>query len=234
MLSYVKNLILIITVFLFYSSQSLASDTITDPIKLYGDEIYFDVFREGDKVGYHSVKFFKEDGSITVKIKFSLEIDFLFLTAYRFKYLSEAKWVEGQLDYLKASVDDDGKESEINVNRQNQLIYVEGTNETFQTSAPIFPTNHWNNGVLNQTRVLNTLTGLLNKVLIVAQGSETIPTENGLIKAKHYTYRGDLNNEVWYDNEGRWVKMRFKASDGSIIEYVCKLCQGKGTASLSQ
>jgi hypothetical protein len=74
----------------------------------------------------------------------------------------------------------------------------------------------------------------LNKVLIIAQGSEIIPTENGLIKAKRYTYSGDLNNEVWYDNEGRWVKMRFKASDGSIIDYVCKLCQGKGTVSLSQ
>jgi hypothetical protein len=230
----VINLILMITGILFSSGQSLASNTIVDPIKLYGDEIYFDVFREGDKVGYHSVKFIKDDGKITVQIAFSIEIDFLFLTAYRFKYLSEAKWVEGQLDYLKASVDDDGEEFEVIANRQNQLIYVVGTNETFNTTAPLYPTNHWNPGVIKQTRVLNTLTGLLNKVLIIAQGSEIIPTENGLIKAKRYTYSGDLNNEVWYDNEGRWVKMRFKASDGSIIDYVCKLCQGKGTVSLSQ
>lgn len=230
----IVNLIVIITGLLIFSSRSLAINTIADPIKLYGDQIYFDVFREGDKVGYHSVKFFKGDGSITVRIEFSIEIDFLFLTAYQFKYLSEAKWIEGQLDYLKASVDDDGEKFKVIANRQDQLIYVVGTNKTFNTAAPIFPTNHWNSGVLTQTNVLNTLTGLLNKVLIVPQGIETIPTESGLIKAKRYTYTGDLDNEVWYDNEGRWVKMRFKASDGSIIDYICKLCQGETTDSLSQ
>jgi len=216
------------------TSQTLARATLADPIKLYGDEIYFDVFREGDKVGSHSVKFISDNESTIVRIAFSIEIDFLFITAYQFKYLSEAKWVEGQLDYLKVSVDDDGQEFELIANRKDQIFNVIGTNETFSTPVPIYPTNHWNSGVLNETLVLNTLTGLLNEVSIVAQDNENIPTEKGIIKAMRYTYSGDLNNEVWYDNEGRWVKLRFKASDGSIIEYVCKRCQGDASVKASQ
>jgi hypothetical protein len=108
-----------------------------------------------------------------------------------------------------------------------------GTNGKFNTPAPIFPTNHWNVDVVNHTLVLNTLTGLLNTVSITAQGSETIPTENGPINATRYSYSGDLKNEVWYDNEGRWVKMRFEASDGSIIDYVCKRCQSKALVKVS-
>ena len=216
------------------TSQTLSQSTLMDPIKLYGEEIYFDVFRKGDKVGSHIVKFSRDNGSTIARISFNIEIDFLFLTAYQFKYLSEAKWVKGQLDYLKVSVDDDGEEFELIANRKDQMINVIGTNETFSTPIPIYPTNHWNSGVLNETLVLNTLTGLLNKVSIVAQDNENIPTEKGIIKAMRYTYSGDLNNEVWYDDEGRWVKLRFKASDGSIIEYVCKRCQGEFSVKASQ
>ena len=60
------------------TSQTLARATLADPIKLYGDEIYFDVFREGDKVGSHSVKFISDNESTIVRIAFSIEIDFLF------------------------------------------------------------------------------------------------------------------------------------------------------------
>ena len=96
-----------------------------------------------------------------------------------------------------------------------------------KTKSPLFPTNHWNAGVLGQTRVLNTLTGKINNVSILSKGIETVSTENGPIKATRYVYSGDLDNEVWYDDLGRWVKMRFKASDGSTINYVCKSCQKK-------
>ena len=44
--------------------------------------------------------------------------------------------------------------------------------------------------------------------------------------ATRYAYTGDLDNEVWYDDVGRWVKMRFKGRDGSTIDYVCRRCQG--------
>ena len=228
------KIILIIVGILLLESPSMASKPISDPIEIYGGEIYFDVFRKGDKVGYHSVKFSKGVGNLIVHIAFGIEIDFLFLTAYQFKYLSESRWVNGQLDHLKASVDDDGDEFVVTANRHNQLIYVMSENKTFETPAPILPTNHWNASVLTHKRVLNTLTGQVNTVSITAQGIETVTTEFGPIQATRYAYSGDLDNEVWYDEAGRWVKMRFKARDGSIIDYVCKRCQGKASIKVSR
>ena len=55
---------------------------------------------------------------------------------------------------------------------------------------------------------------------------ENVVTEIGRIPATRFAYSGDLQNEVWYDDAGRWVKMRFKGRDGSTIEYVCRRCQG--------
>ena len=46
-------------------------------------------------------------------------------------------------------------------------------------SGPLLPTNHWNASVLDANRVLNTLTGDVHKVRIVAVGRELVATEQG-------------------------------------------------------
>ena len=89
---------------------------------------------------------------------------------------------------------------------------------------PLFPTNHWNANVVNERVVLNTLTGELNRVEIISRGVETLKSRHGEIKGQRYSYTGDLDTEVWYDQKGRWVGMEFKGKDGSIITYVCQQC----------
>ena len=49
--------------------------------------------------------------------------------------------------------------------------------------------------------------------------------------AQRYRYFGDLSVDIWYDGDGRWVKMQFTAKDGSSIEYVCRSCRRDGAAA---
>jgi len=204
----------------------LAIPSSLDPRALYGGDILFDVFRAGDKVGFHRVAFDTDDARLTVHSTFQLKIDFLFLTAFRYDYQSTAEWRGGVLDRIEARVDDDGAESRILATRADQKMRIRNSNGDFETLAPLFPTNHWNAKVLGERRVLNTLTGRINEVEIVPQGRETVATERGPVPATRFAYTGDLDNEVWYDDAGRWVKMRFKGRDGSTIDYVCRRCQG--------
>jgi len=79
--------------------------------------------------------------------------------------------------------------------------------------------------VVKQNQVLNTITGLINEVSIRDNGFEKVSTERGMINATKYTYTGQLETTVWYDQQGRWVKMEFSGKDGSTITYKCKKCQ---------
>lgn len=203
---------------------------IVDPMSLYGEEIYFDVYRKGDKVGYHRVRFSGSASDLTVQSDFQLRIDVLFITVFRYLYQSEGRWRQGQLERLTASVDDDGKVVAVDVVPSGGRLKVESADKAFMTDSPLFPTSHWNAEVLGQTRVLNTLTGQINDVRIEPRGRETITTERGTVTATRYAYTGALQTEVWYDDAGRWVKMRFNGPDGAEIEYVCRRCQGAGAA----
>jgi len=202
-----------------------------NPTYLYGNEIYFDVYRNGTKTGYHRVSFENSDSHLSVNVTFILKIDVLFLTVYRYHYESKSIWQNGRLLQLHASVDDNGTLSLMDATRTGDIISVSNGFEVFKTPAPIQPTDHWNPTVLGQSRVLNTITGAVNEVHITNQGRTEVQTEAGPVAATHYVYTGDLQTEVWYDDAGRWVKMRFKGKDGSDIEYHCRRCQGKGTGS---
>jgi len=195
-------------------------------IALYGNEIYFDVYREGDRVGFHRVRFDESGPELVVRSDFQMQIDILFFTAFRYRYESEGRWRKGSLSALAVTVNDDGKPFAVDVVREGRRLKVENAEAAFTTETPLYPTNHWNAAVLNQDRVLNTLTGRINKVRIERKNRESVKTERGEIVATRYAYTGELETEVWYDDAGRWVKMRFKGRDGSTVDYVCRFCQG--------
>ena len=161
--------------------------------------------------------------------EFVLTVKILFITAYNFSYRSQSIWSDGVLSEINVIVDDNGEAFSLNGSRMGDNMLITKGSKNYQTDIPLFPTNHWNAKVLGARRVLNTLTGRVNEVRIVPRGRETVATERGPVPATRYAYTGDLDNEVWYDDVGRWVKMRFKGRDGSTIDYVCRRCQGGPT-----
>ena len=200
---------------------------------LYGDRIAFDVFRNGSPVGSHTVLFRETPEGLAVDIAFTVDITMLGLTVYEYRYRSNALWRDGRLERITATVDDDGDKSEIRAVKDSGRFRIEAGSETEIADAPLFPTNHWNADVLTQSRVLNTLTGSVADVTIAKVGQEKVTTERGPVAATHYSYSGDVEADVWYDDAGRWVRLRFKGPDGSDFDYRCRLCQGVTAGSAS-
>lgn len=201
-----------------------------DPLALYGPAIEFDVYRKGSRVGFHRVRFARAGDAVVATTRFKLSVDFLFFTAYRFAYESVARWHGGQMVSLRATADDNGDHTAVRATLSGDAVAIDGPKGKTRAPAPLYPTSHWNAGVLGEDRVLNTLTGRVNAVAIAPVGREDVVTERGPVAATRYAYGGELETEVWYDEAGRWVKMRFAARDGSAIDYVCRRCQGGAQA----
>jgi len=211
-----------------WSAGALAT---ADPLDLYGDAVRFDIVRKGRTVGSHEVTFRRVGAAIETRSEVRIAIDVLIFKAFRYRYDSDARWEDGQLRQLSVDVDDNGKRTQLAAAVEENAISGTLNGAAFTAEAPLYPTEHWNAGVLPQRRVLNTLTGKVNNVVIEPGAREYIATERGQVPATYYRYTGELMAELWYDDEGRWVKMRFKGRDGSVIEYICRRCQGPGTVS---
>lgn len=206
------------------SPRSSPASVMFDPIRLYGPEIEFQVTRNGNPVGFHRVAFRAREGELTVEARMQIAINFLFFEAYRYTYSSDSVWRDGRLLQLESRTDEDGAVTSVAVRETRGALRVTAADGREESSAPLYPTDHWNPGVLGSSHVINTITGRINDVTIREIGVENVPVGDGSVQARHFRYSGDLETEVWYDEQGRWVKMRFAARDGSIIEYICRKC----------
>lgn len=195
-----------------------------DPIARYGNELRFQIRRNDAPVGRHIVQFHRGTDGLRVVAQSNIDISFLGFNAYSFRYRSESLWQNGKLAVLSVNVDDDGDLTAITAKRENGELLVTGPDGEKALPTEIFPTDHWNCGVLGSTTVLNTLTGNPNDVTIRARDRETLRTTQGTLVATHFTYDGDLVTNAWYDRDGRWVGLQFEAEDGSTIVYRCMNC----------
>jgi len=211
---------------------SPTKQTNIDPLKLYGDQIKFRVDRNGVPVGFHRIEFKKSDNSLIVKTHFELKISFLFFTAYQYSYRSESIWQGNCLISLAATTDDDGEVSVVQARLDKGQMTIKGPKGTITAQAGVYPTNHWHPGILSRDRILNTITGRMNRIKITNKGEAAVVINGKNGTARHYVYTGELKNELWYDHDGRWVKMRFPGNDGSTIEYFCQQCRKNDEAKM--
>jgi uncharacterized protein DUF6134 len=199
-----------------------------DPFRIYGNEISFDIERDGAVIGQHIVTFTRTKQGVRADSRADVNVQLLFLSAYKYRYRASEVWQGGKLQSIESSTNENGEYTHVQAVRDAagmEISLPEGKYEV----PEITPISHWNAALLKGGTLLNTFTGEIDKVQVFDQGSDIVATRNGSLRAHHYLYSGDLNGEIWYDDEGRWVKLRFRAKDGSIIDYICRRCRAAPT-----
>ena len=189
----------------------------------------YTILRGGSEVGVHEVRRQVVGGETRVRSESRIDVRLLGIDLYRFRYSAEEVWDRSGLVRLEVRVDDDGKPFRLDGKRSGERFAWSSSVGTGEHALPLYPTNHWNSGVLGQDRVLNTLTGGLNRVDIERSGRESLSLPGGEVRAQRYRYLGELELDAWYDDRGRWLGMRFKGRDGSEIRYLCATCGPEAT-----
>lgn len=189
----------------------------------------YTILRGGKEVGVHEVRREVVGGETRVRSDSRIDVRLLGIDLYRFRYSAEEVWDRSGLVRLEVRVDDDGKPFRLDGKRSGERFAWSSSAGTGEQALPLYPTNHWNSEVLGQDRVLNTLTGGLNRVDIERSGRESLALPGGEVRAQRYRYLGDLELDAWYDDRGRWLGMRFKGRDGSEIRYLCATCGAEAT-----
>ena len=191
------------------------------------EQRHYDIYREGSHIGTHTISRRSLDDRLVVEARTRISVGLLGFELYRFEYDASEVWDGQGLQQLVVSADDDGQKISIEGQRTGErFVWSDGMTERSH-AMPVYPTNHWNIGVLGQNAVLNTLTGRINSVTIVDEGQEILAHTGSSQPALRYRYDGELRLLSWYDSNGRWLAMRFTTDDGSTIEYRCRDCTGQ-------
>ncbi|GAB2590914.1 DUF6134 family protein [Nitrincola alkalisediminis] len=192
----------------------------------YAGSALYDVYRDDRLIGTHTLHFAEEGDLLRVDAEMNLQIRFLGMFNYRYLYQATERWHKGELQSLEVRVNDDGKETEIQMQRQGDVLRVsqEGKTHEIEIEGTLLTTNHWNVDILSQQQVINTLTGRLSTLNVERIGEIEVPRgADERVIVPHYRLGGDLKDtETWYDEDGRWLGMEFSARDRSRIRVLSR------------
>ena len=185
----------------------------------------FNVYRNDSKIGYHKLNFTKNEDFIESKINIEFKVSFLGLTLYEYSHQNIELWRDNSLFQLNTKTNKNGEILDCNYKRINDSYQVNGSfgKRLLQTS-PV-PTSYWNKKIVenNLVNALNTQDCSDLYFTVSYIGQDLI--YNDSLLADHFKLIGkessgeNVDIDLWYDQEDRWVKMIF-VKDSSKIEYI--------------
>lgn len=209
----IRMLVFMLLLYCIYPQLTQASDNLpTMPsaeqlAEQYGPETRFTITRKGKKIGTHVLTFDKLDDSLRVNVESNIKVTILKIPVFRFRYTATEVWRDNQLSFVSATTVEDGESKTV------------GFDTTLADAPAAFASNHWHRGVLSETQIFNTITGDVSQVSLTKIGAEILDNGSKTIEATRYRYSGDIEADVWYDNEGLWARLQFKGEDSSTIDY---------------
>ena len=206
----------------------------------YGKTLTFNVFRNGQEIGRHTLTFEQDGANRVVTVALNLGVKAMGIIAYRYVHSDREVWNGDTLQALDSQTDDNGKKYKVHVQRGAKGLTVERQSPTEAINAStvdqglqppliehevlpsdILPTSHWNIAQVKRSVLLNTQYGTQAHVQVTPMGRESVKTSSGAaLEVTRYRYTGDIRMDQWFDDRGRWVKGTFAAPDGSTIDYV--------------
>jgi hypothetical protein len=207
------------------SAQDTAFASPQDAV--YGPSHTFAAFRNGERIGTHTLSFKREGSQLVVSTSVDLAVKLMGFTAYSYTHRGREIWNGSDLVAVDTSTNDDGKQYVVRALRQGESLVVDshtpeakGYRRSLVTG--ILPSTHWNLRQTAQSKLLNSQKGTIDPVRVTQVGRGSVTTASGAVEATHYRSDGKdgFAMDQWFDARGRWVKTTFTAHDGSLIEYV--------------
>ena len=181
------------------------------------DDIAFQVYRDGARLGHHHISFRREDQDLHVDIDIQLEVKLLFVTVFSYEHRNREVWRDGRLVAIETKTDDDGESYWMRGRATKTGFAVEGSSGRFLAPADVMPTSYWNPQTVERSRLLDTQHGRLIQVEIAPTGLESVALAGQPVEARRYSMTGDLTLDLWYTAQGEWAKTSFEARGAEVV-----------------
>jgi Domain of unknown function (DUF6134) len=182
-------------------------------------DLHFVARRDGSRIGHHQVRFIRRDDRLEVDVDIQLDVTFAFIPLYRYRHRNHELWQGDRLIELESQTDDDGTTHWVRAIARDDRLVVESTAGALDLAADTATTSYWNETQIRAGRWLDTQSGRLVRSRVETHPPEMVTTDGQSVMAERYELAGDIDCDLWYHG-GRWVKLRFRAPDGSTIDYV--------------
>ncbi len=184
---------------------------------LAADRIEMTITRDKEQIGTHSIAFVHDGARLHVDTRVEIAVSLAFLTVYRMLKTSRETWEQNRVVAYDATIDDNGTVSTIKARPNGENMVVDGPDGHVTAPLGTMISGYWSDRTVERKLLIDSSDGVLRRVSVGKATSENLVAGDREIATRRYRMTGDLNRDLWYGEDGRLVRMREIASDGSEI-----------------
>ncbi len=192
-------------------------------------ELVFDVSRNGGKFGAERMTFERRGEDMVITRDVDYKVSFGPIVPFRYRHDAIEVWRDGRLISLESETLKDGDDLTMSMMRGPEGSFAVRSNllgDAQDVAGDMLATSWWNSAVMTENQLVNTETGEVLDVSVSKIGRETVQTGQGPVDATLYRVEASLTLDLWYADDGRWVKMSFNARGDNFIEYTLQSATG--------
>jgi hypothetical protein len=182
----------------------------------------YDVIREGDRIGTHSVVFRRDGRNLAIATRTEIAVQLLGITLYRFRYEAEEDWIDGRLNRLTSRTDNDGEALTVDLASSAGRLRGTCNGVALDLPADLLLISPWHPDFVRQSVILDQYKCVERKVRATDRGIEPVAAGTQTIATRHYAITGELQRDLWYGPDGQTVRVLMPARDGSQITLVMR------------
>lgn len=185
-----------------------------------GETLIYDILRNGVPLGTQRFTLRRGNGEVSAELSTEIDYKLLTLTLYTFRQSGREVWRDGKLVELATDTDDNGKTSQLRVHRGDDgALQIHSARQSQAAPGGLAAASLWNRDALAFPELIDTIDGSILSVTVDGGSEDMVMIAGCAESARRYKLTGGLRRELWYHRDGRLLRVRFKASDGSQLEY---------------
>jgi hypothetical protein len=183
----------------------------------------FRVYLDDKEIGYHHFTLTQSGAQERLDTRAEFDITFLRLPLFSYRHSNVEHWNNNCLQRITSHTDQNGTQFRVEGMATDDGFMITSNSGESTLPSCISSFAYWDKAFLEQDRLLNSQTGDYVDVVVEYLGENTLTIAESAVPAQHYRLTaGDLDIEVWYAHDGRWLALQSTTTDGSLLRYVAE------------
>lgn len=177
----------------------------------------YEILRKGKRLGFQSISFSEADnGDVIADIHIQIDFKLGPIPLFRYRHENREIWRDGQLIEMRARTDNNGENEYTDLTREGDALVGRGTKYAADLGGVTHSTSYFSPNFVRQTDLVSSQDGRRFTTKTVEVGRETLNLKIGQVEATRFRTTGKFKIDIWYTDDGRWVKTEFSRGGNTL------------------
>ena len=178
----------------------------------------YEITRKGKRLGFQSITFSEaENGDLIADIHVQIDFKLGPIPLFRYRHVNREVWRDGVLVELNSRTDNNGEDVTTRLTMKDGVLTGSGARYEGNLDGITHSTSYFDPNFVRQAALVSSQDGRRLSTETIEVGRERLNLQIGPVEATRFRTTGKLKIDIWYTDEGRWVKTEFTRGGNTLV-----------------